>query len=384
MNNARMGEGIDQYETRRNIHSIINDLFAPASVYAFSPHAIITQEKEFPDVSFYQGDINWSVMRTQTDAVIIRVGQGRWVDEQFVRNWTEARHAGIKRSCYWFYDDRVDPGTQAATLVGLLSGDLPEMEIWCDWENSYGGAFGGLRNVVAFMQRVEELLQGVRVGLYTGYYFFREHSNVLTNAAQYNYLKAHSLWLAWYTFNASLVLIPAPWTELLLWQRGTPPIGLRYGVRSIEIDMNVYNGTQIQFDERYGGSSVPVPPSGGSMKQYKVIWTAGVARRSAPTTSNSSTTLPKYDFGQIVDVVEDNIPDQTSPGDPYKRWVRFLDGRFGASNYPDGDSTEVRMIDVTPDSPPVNELPIIWDVTQVARDENGEVLATYKGTLTKE
>ena len=32
-------------------------------------------EKEFPDVSFYQGTIDWDVMANKTDAVIIQFGR---------------------------------------------------------------------------------------------------------------------------------------------------------------------------------------------------------------------------------------------------------------------------------------------------------------------
>jgi lysozyme len=261
---ARMGDGIREYKPRFNIHRLVNDLFTTAApVMSF---AIATQQKEFPDVSFWQGDIDWATMRTQTDAVIIRAGQGSWVDSQFVRNWTEARHAGLKRGVYWFYDDRVDPGKQAGILFGLIAEDAPEMEIWCDWENSYGGDFGGLKNVVAFMQRVESLLPGVRVGMYTGYWFFREHSNAIANPTQYNYLAFRPLWLAWYSSNAASIKIPAPWSELLLWQYGTPAFGLRYGTRSIELDMNLFSGTQAEFDSRYGETA---PPSdGGNMSQW--------------------------------------------------------------------------------------------------------------------
>ena len=214
-------------------------------------------EKQFPDVSFYQGTINWDVMSSKTDAVIIRAGQGSRVDARFQRNWSEAKRLSMKRGTYWFYDDRNSPGAQAQSVADLLQGDLPEMEVWCDWEKSYDGQFSGLKNVVAFMQAVETKLPSVRVGMYTGYYWFRENSNAVTNASQYAYLKDKPLWLAYYA-DASQVQVPPPWTTLLLWQFGTPAIGPEYGVESAEIDMNYFNGTQADFYERY-----KAPPNGG-------------------------------------------------------------------------------------------------------------------------
>jgi lysozyme len=219
-------------------------------------------EKEFPDVSFYQGTIDWEVMASKTDAVIIRAGQNTWVDARFRRNWNEAKQMGMKRGTYWFYDDRSSPGAQAQLAASLLQNDPPEMEFWCDWEKSYGGEFTGLKNVVAFMQAVEAKLPYTRVGMYTGYYWFRENSNAVTNASQYAYLKDRPLWLAFYA-DASQVRVPAPWTSLLLWQYGTPAIGAEYGVESTEIDMNYFNGTQADFDRRY-----QTPPNGGGAVEH--------------------------------------------------------------------------------------------------------------------
>lgn len=224
----------------------------------------ILLEKEFPDVSFYQGNINWEVMRSRTDAVIIRGGQNTWEDPRFRRNWGEAKRLGMKRGTYWFYDDRTSPGAQAQLLASLLQDDLPEMEVWCDWEKSYGGSFAGLPNVVAFMQAIEDRLPDVQVGMYTGYYWFRENTSAITNASQFTYLKDKPLWLAYYG-NAAEIRIPAPWTSLLLWQYGTPAVGAEYGVETTEIDMNYFNGTQSDFEQRYGTTT---PPIGGEMDHY--------------------------------------------------------------------------------------------------------------------
>ena len=86
--------------------------------------------------------------------------------------------------------------------------------------------------------------------------------------------------------------------------------------------------------------------------KYKVIWSAGVARRSAPSTSNSSTSATPYSLNQVVDVIQDNIPDAVSPTDVNKKWVKFADGLYGASNYPDGTGPQVRMTKVDETTPP--------------------------------
>lgn len=235
-----------------NLHTLVNYLTTKPT--KFEPSAQITRVVQFPDVSFYQGDINYSIMCMQTEAIIIRAGQNLWVDTKFERNYIEAKKCGKKVGVYWFYDDRIDPGRQAALLISLLAGKKFEMEVFIDWENSYGGGFGGLANVVAMMQAVESaknngLIDIKDVGLYTGYYWFRGHSNATTNASQYNYLKNKPLWLAWYTSNPDNVLIPAPWTKLNHWQFGTPTVN--WGQETREIDMNFFNGTRLEFNLRY-------------------------------------------------------------------------------------------------------------------------------------
>lgn len=242
---AVMGEFLQTRPTL-NAHTVIN--YFTTSPATFHPSALITRVVQFPDVSFYQGDINYTIMCMETDAIILRAGQNTWTDSKFERNYTEARKCNKKIGVYWFYDGRASPGEQAELLLSLLAGKKMDMEVFIDWEHNYGGRYEGLPNVVAMMQVVEAA--GYRVGLYTGYYFFRANSNSITHANQYRYLKQRPLWLAWYTNNPANVLIPAPWLTLTHWQFGTPIID--WGQESKEIDMNFFNGTRLEFNIHYG------------------------------------------------------------------------------------------------------------------------------------
>lgn len=248
--NAYMGEFLRQYKPPRfNTHTIVNYLLV-------QPAAIVTMEVEFPDVSFWQGEIDYGVMGTKTDAIIIRAGQNAWKDVQFDRNYEEAKKAGLLVGVYWFYDGRSSPGAQAELLISLLRGKKLELEVYLDWEHNYGGAHEGLSNVVAMMQVIEQAGLDIKgVGLYTGYYFFRANSNPIANASQYNYLHTKPLWLAWYSANPANILIPAPWTDLTIWQWGTPDV--EWGQQSEELDMNFYNGTKQEFAYLYGNTGEP-------------------------------------------------------------------------------------------------------------------------------
>src|SRR5688572_30439828 len=234
---------------RSTINTAINYALT-RPVKAFPASAVIVTEKDIPDVSFWQGEIDYIIMSSKTDALIMRSGQRDWVDRQFGNNYSRSKSKGMIRGIYDFYDDTVSPRTHVDRIVNQIGTDLPEMEMYIDWERSYGGQFSGLQNVVATMQSLEDRL-GVTAGMYTGYYWFRAKSNPITHASQYNYLKNKPLWLAWYTNNPVDVLIPAPWTHLTLWQYGTPAED--YGQDgTIEIDKNFFNGTLRSFYDRYG------------------------------------------------------------------------------------------------------------------------------------
>ena len=225
------------------------------------------QQVEFPDCSFWQGVINWDKMG---NAVIIRGGQNVWVDTKFEVNRAEAHKRGMAWGIYWFYDDRVSPSAQADTLARLFESGQPQptMEIFCDWESTFNGKYSGVKNVVAFMQRVEQLLPWAKIGIYTGYYFFMANTNAVLNISQLNYLKTKPLWLAWYSSSFASVKIPRPWTSVTHWQYGTPARGAEFGVSSIEIDMNWYNGTQEEFTQRYGGVVI-TPPTEAQLMAWK-------------------------------------------------------------------------------------------------------------------
>jgi GH25 family lysozyme M1 (1,4-beta-N-acetylmuramidase) len=292
---GRLGGGLKYYRPKRNIHSVINRIVTGETL-AFPMLATIIQNKKFPDISFYQGLIDWGVMRSKTDTIILRAGQNIWADSTFLTNYAEAKRRGMRRGVYFFYDDRVSPGAQADLLITLIAGDLPELEIFCDWEKSYGGAFGGLKNVVAFMQAIERAFPSARVGMYTGFFWFIEHSNALLNWSQYQYLKDRALWLGYYA-NSIQVKIPAPWTALTHWQYGTP--AEQWGQQTYEIDLNFFNGTDEEFYARYGGGEVLPPPDEEGTNMSVSTWHKVI---TAPTVTLQIRNGPGVSYDDVGDL----------------------------------------------------------------------------------
>lgn len=394
---ARMGQYLRVYEPRVNAHTVINQLYRlQARSLLVTPAAIVT-EKDYPDISYWQGEIIWAKMRAQTDTVVIKEGQNTWTDPMFARNWAMAKDRGMYRGAYRFYDGRVSPGKQAETMVRNLENDLPETEFIMDWEHSYGGPYEGLRNVVACMQEVERLLPGILWKFYTGYYWFVGNSNPITNASHYNYLKTKRLWLAWYASNPDYIKIPPPWTRLDDWQYGTPAEGAAYGVQSVEIDKNYFNGTTEQFYNLYGGNPEPPDPDNGGTvtdKYMKVtdgttslnIRTSGENLGNDPVTGND---LGPFNLtrGDIIHVVE-------SKPNNFQRFDRLYRGGvltpLPAS--PTGqywacaqDANGTYLID-TPFTPPPDPQPGTQTIeaTVIDQDSAGNTIAIWKGTLTKQ
>ncbi|GAB1472179.1 hypothetical protein MASR2M66_30570 [Chloroflexota bacterium] len=229
------------------------------------------------DISFYQDDpqtpqgINFAKMRANAYFAIIRAGQNLWGDRDFKVNWREAKAVGLPRGSYWFYDSRVDPKLQAEKWISMFGGDFGELPLWCDFEDNYNGAYKGWKNWYNFIERVKELIPAEKeIGIYTGYYYWKENTVAVgIPNASLNYFKQYSLWIA--NYGVTTPLVPAPWSTWTLWQYTDNGDGTLYGVESLNIDLNYFNGDADAFKQRFGVSSVPVvitptPPS----NQYRV------------------------------------------------------------------------------------------------------------------
>lgn len=223
------------------------------------------------DVSFYQDNnstpqqINFLKMVEQgASFVIIRGGQNQWIDPDFVVNWERSRLSGLPRGSYWFYDSRYDPVKQAEIFASLFMRDMPELRLWLDLEESYGGQYQGWQNWKKFLQRLRAILPNVKIGIYTGYYYIQ--GKIPTS--EYAYFAQFALWLAWYTTNPAVVLVPPPWSSVEFWQWGTPSWGIAWGCESTEIDMNLFNGTLGDFRQRFNLSQVEIPDGYSKVHKY--------------------------------------------------------------------------------------------------------------------
>jgi hypothetical protein len=335
---------------------------------------------EGPDLSFYQGNpekgqfVDFAKMKERgVWFAIFKVGQDFWLDPAFVYNWSHAKANGIPRGAYWFLDKDGEGKRQAEIFWNAIKDDQPEGPLVVDFEDGSGG----WRLLYDFIFHLQQLsgYPPERIWIYTGYYYWLEHRpDPIREIASLTWFGQFPLWLAAYTDLANVddVKVPYPWVTALLWQRGTTVVwGPDYGVYSLELDWNTLNGDIEVYKKHWRTDVIPdqseeepqeEPTEGGSMK-YKVIWSYGVARRKAPHTGSDTYTGLSYINQQEVEVVEENIPDANSPTDPKKVWVKFADGYYGASRYPNSIGVDsVRMVKIdepTPDPDPTPERVIV-------------------------
>jgi lysozyme len=232
-----------------------------------------------PDVSFYQDDnntplgIDFQKMKSVgAEWVIIRAGQNLWEDSEFDISWRNSKGV-LPRGSYWFYDSRIDPKRQAAKWISTFNDpkDMGEMGLWCDFEDAYGGPFHGWKHWYNFIEEVKRLAPGKLIGIYTGYYYWKEWTlGKSIPKASLEYFKQYLLWIA--NYGAVRPLVPEPWDVWTFWQYTSSGNGPIFGVESKEIDLNYFNGTSEELRKLFNLDDEPVidPPEKASIRSAKV------------------------------------------------------------------------------------------------------------------
>jgi len=266
-----------------------------------------------PDVSFYQDEpgtpqgINFVRMNQASDFVVVRAGQGIREDSDFRDNWRRAKEAGLPRGSYWFYDSRADPKQQAELWVRLLGNDMGELPLFADLEEAYGGEFRGWENWRQFLDRLKSLVGQKEIGIYTAYYYWLANApNPATHPNDLEYFHRYPLWIA--NYGVPEPQVPKPWTanEWLFWQFTSTGDGLFYGVESLEIDLNNFNGDAQSFAQRFGVPlpEDPTPPDDPMGNRYRVNAGALYLREGPGTNFKAIGYLQRND---IVEALAANV-----------------------------------------------------------------------------
>lgn len=160
------------------------------------------------DVSFYNGTINWSAVKSSgVDFVIIRVGGRGWgsgvlYDDSCFYNYLRgAKAVGLKTGIYFYSTatSRVEAVQEASVAIDRLGGTTLDFPIYIDME--YSGDYpGGRSDTLSTAERVEIIQafcetvrnSGYLAGLYTG-------ENFLNTNLNYASLSGYNIWMASYT-----------------------------------------------------------------------------------------------------------------------------------------------------------------------------------------
>lgn len=215
------------------------------------------------DISKWQNDIHspqyvdFAQMKAKgVSGVIMKAGQGLYLDRDFIENWARAKSAGMPRGVYWYYDNRVDPIRQAELLVKSAALGQAELGIWLDLEDRQEGTNKGWKNWYAFLSKVKEMVPQTLIGIYTGYYYFKEFTEASRiPKPSLDWFKQFPLWIAAYKTGAPL--IPKPWDKYTIWQFTDLLDGIYYGAESKELDGNYFAGSLAEFSDYFHLEGVP-------------------------------------------------------------------------------------------------------------------------------
>jgi len=191
------------------------------------------------DVSKYQKTIGWKLVK-EMEVENIRIGFAFMkategitnVDNQFRRNWTQAKKANIPRGAYHFFIASKSGKAQAENFienVRLQKGDLPPV---LDIEQINGASVTDLQQRVADWLAVVEDKYGVKPIIYTNADFYK---NFLADR-----FDDYPLWVAHYLVKDK----PRIKRDWHFWQHSER--GRANGIDAF-VDFNVFNGDSAAF-----------------------------------------------------------------------------------------------------------------------------------------
>lgn len=214
------------------------------------------------DTSKWQNDpttpkgIDFEIMKASgCQGVIMKVGQGGFIDRDWKANLENAKKAGLPVGGYWYYDNKFTPKSQAKKFLEETQETL-ELGLWLDLEDRSQGQYRGWKRWYDFLEEVKSARPNAKIGIYTGYYYWTEYTQGSgIPPASLKYFEQYPLWIASYN---PAPKIPKPWENHTIWQFTDLLDGKFYGVESKELDGNYFNGTKEDYEKLFGISSAPV------------------------------------------------------------------------------------------------------------------------------
>ncbi len=210
-----------------------------------------------PDVSTYQGAVNWTQVKSAGNAfAIARVSDGlTHLDARFAANWPGMRAAGLVRGVYQFFRPGLDPVAQADLLLtqvqaagGFDPGDLPPV---LDMEVTDNVSTATIRaNMQAWLDRIEQVTHKKPL-IYTAAFM---NSVIGTGFSRY------PLWVA--NYGVTCPMVPDSWSAWVLWQSSSTQTVA--GI-SGACDFDRFDGTLAEL-KAFAVATVPVAGADAGVK----------------------------------------------------------------------------------------------------------------------
>ena len=177
------------------------------------------------DVSEWQGNINWSHVKTDgVKFAIIRAGIGHRVDDQFANNYAGCKSNSVPVGAYWYSKATTvaEAKQEAQDFLAALKGKTFEYPVYMDLEESAQFALGKAKCselADAFLTVLEQA--GYYAGLYCSTSYLNSHVSESVR-------KRYTIWCADYRGNCGYN------GDYGIWQPGT---GTIYGIDT-EVDLD--------------------------------------------------------------------------------------------------------------------------------------------------
>ena len=204
------------------------------------------------DISVYQGTVDFAKMKAAgVNFVILKATQGNYWDSKFKANW-QASQGILPRAAYHFYDWNYTLQANIDALCNAYTLYPCEFNPVLDFESTVNapGQTTAASYCLRFLQEVESRI-GKTPLLYTSPGYWASHGSSSAEFSKY------PLWIAHY--GVSIPTVPKPWSKWHFWQYTSKGDGKAYGVASMSIDLDYWNGTLEEFKAWAGLLPPPAP-----------------------------------------------------------------------------------------------------------------------------
>lgn len=330
------------------------------------------------DISRYNVSFDPTKATTQIDFIVQKATEGiSYVDLAYETLWSGVQQVPIRGAYHyqrsemsWLAQAEHFLNTQAKHDYHILALDLE------GYGNLYSDTF--FADTKRIIDHWRQYAPKQKIILYTNldgykqlyYSLIRSYGSGIVS-----WLDGVPLWLASPGAAGSVPLPPyrKTWEIHQYSWNGVPSL---YGMGGTRVDENVYNGTVEQMSAWLGLSGTIIPPDvGGEMKAGVIL--AGLNIRTGPGVSYAD--IGDLKFGDAVFGDLDTVSNWFHFNKIIRKTgvVEIVDGWASATS-----PAYMTIVDIPTSSDPNN--PNTVESTDVWKDNLGNVLATYKGTLSRQ